>query len=187
MLIDNTSEKATRATNALNPRGYVTAPFSRQNLDSGIPIILFCFLDNMAFKHVKGPALLEYFPKATSVTMTLGQLVEPNGSGRLISATAGATRITGVLQVSVASTDADFASATLVPVILPQEYDEFEVDLTGATFVDTYIGNVCDLNSALLADLSDTGNRQLTVLRQGSSTSKAIVKINGAYSYENAV
>jgi hypothetical protein len=142
----------------------------------------------MSFKHVKGPALLEYFPKKTSTTLTLGGLAQPDGSGRATVATAGATRILGVLQVGAASTDSDFATATRIPVILPQESDEFEVDLTGATFVDTYIGNNCDIDATgLYADLSATSHNQLTVLRQGSSTSKAIVKINGAYSFENAV
>lgn len=147
---------------------------------------LFCYI-NMAFKHIKGPALLEWFPRAASVTMTINQALNWNGSGAVTAATAAGTRIAGILQQAVASTDSDFATASvLVPVILPTEDDEFEVDLTGATFATTYIGNRCDLNTALLVDLSATSHNQVTVLRQGSSTSKAIVKINGAYTYFNA-
>lgn len=140
----------------------------------------------MAVKHIKGPALLEWFPKKVSVTLTVNSFMNWDGSGALTPATAAGTRIVGVIQTASASSDSDFASATKVPVILAGPNDEFEVDLTGATFATTYIGNRCDLNSALLADLSATSHNQLTVLRQGSSSSKAIVKVNGAYQNFNA-
>lgn len=141
----------------------------------------------MSFKHVKGPALQEFWPKTASTVLTLGQCVS-NTSGGLITATAGETKVLGVLQTSIAATDTDYASATKIPVIVPQAVDEFEVDLTNTTtFAATFVGLQCDLDATgQYVDATASSHKQCTILRQGSSTSKAIVKINGAYLFKNA-
>lgn len=129
---------------------------------------------------------MEWYPKSASVTLTLGAAVAAN-AGLLTNATAGTTRVFGIIQTSIVSSDSDFSSTKKVAVILPQENDEFEVDLTGTTFTTTLGLIQCDLDATgQYADLSATSHKQVTVLRQGSSTSKAIVKINGAYSFANA-
>lgn len=56
------------------------------------------------------------------------------------------------------------------------------------TFAATFVGLQVDIGDAngLFIDPSATSHKQVTILRQGSSTSKAIVKINGAYLFHNA-
>lgn len=141
----------------------------------------------MSFRHVKGPALQEFYPKTASTTLTLGACVVP-ASGQLVAATAGTTRVFGVLQVSSVSTDSDFASTTKLPVLLPRDNDEFEVDLTSTTtFAATFVGLQCDLDATgQFVNPTSATHKQCTILRQGSATSKAIVKINGAYTFNNA-
>lgn len=140
----------------------------------------------MSFVHVKGPALLEYWPKTASAAFTINTLVSPSG-GYFITATTSATEILGVLQTTIASTDADFASATAEPVILPQADDTFEADLTNTTtFTATFVGLQCDIVAGAYVDATASTHKQCTILRQGSTTSKAIVKINGAYTFVNA-
>lgn len=141
----------------------------------------------MSFRHVKGPALQEFWPKTASTVLTLGQLVSST-SGGLITATAGETKILGVLQTTTASTDSDYASTTKIPVLVPMSIDEFEVDLTNTTtFAATFVGLQCDIDATgSYVDATASSHKQCTILRQGSTTSKAIVKINGAYLFKNA-
>lgn len=135
---------------------------------------------------MKGPALLEYWPKTASTAFTIGTLVRPS-SGAFITATTSATEMLGVLQTTIASTDSDYASTTAEPVILPQENDEFEVDLTNTTtFAATFVGLQCDIVAGIYVDATASSHKQCTIMRQGSTTSKAIVKINGAYTFVNA-
>lgn len=142
----------------------------------------------MAFKHVKGPALVEYWPKTASTALTINSLVTQS-SGALISAVTTSTEILGVLLTTISSTDSDYASTTKIPVLIPQATDEFEVDLTNTTtFAATFVGKQCDIGDAggLYIDATVASHKQVTILRQGSTTSKAIVKINGAYTFVNA-
>lgn len=138
----------------------------------------------MAFILKKGPVVIEYWPKKASTTMTANSLVQPDGSGFLTNATAGSTKIFGLLQINIASTDADFASTTKVPVIIPQDTNEFEADVTG-TLTTAMVGETRDLSSALTVDAAGTSHNQVTIAAFISAT-KAMVKINGAYSYKNA-
>lgn len=142
----------------------------------------------MAIKHVKGRALLEFWPKTASTALTINSMVTQSG-GYLISAVTASTEILGVLQTSIAATDSDYASTTSIPVLLPLADSEFEADLTNTTtFAATFVGKQCDIGDAggLYIDPTASSHKQVTILRQGSTTSKAIVKINGAYTSVNA-
>ncbi len=143
----------------------------------------------MAYKHVKGPALLEFWPKTASTALTINSVVTQS-SGALITAVTATTEVLGVLQTTIASADTDYASTTSIPVLIPLSSSEFEVDLTNTTtFAATFDGKQCDFGDAggLYIDPTVSSHKQVTILRQGSTTSKAIVKINGAYSFVNAV
>lgn len=141
----------------------------------------------MAFKHVSGPALMSYWPKTASTALTINTLVTPS-SGALVTAVTATTNILGVLQRTVASSDSDYASTTKVPVLVPTPDTEFEVDLTGTTtFAATFVGTQVDIDgTGAYVDATATSHKQCTIIRQGSSTSKAIVKINGAFLFKNA-
>lgn len=141
----------------------------------------------MSFLHVKGPALVEYWPKTASTALSINSLVTPS-SGLLITAVTASTNILGVLLTTIASTDSDYASTTRIGVLVPTPTDEFEVDLTGTTtFTATFVGTQVDIDgTGKFVDATATSHKQCTIMRQGSSTSKVIVKINGAYLYKNA-
>uniref|UniRef100_A0A6M3XVQ7 Uncharacterized protein n=1 Tax=viral metagenome TaxID=1070528 RepID=A0A6M3XVQ7_9ZZZZ len=141
----------------------------------------------MSFKHIKGPALIEYWPKTASTTLTARACVGTSG-GYLIAATASETDIKGVLQKAIASTDSDFASATKIPVLIPQATDEFEVDMTSTTtFTATHVGLKGNLDATgQYVDVTVSTYPHCTVLRGGSATNKVVVKINGAYTFRNA-
>lgn len=117
--------------------------------------------------------------------MTANSLLQPDGSGAATNATAGATKILGVCMINVASTDADFAATTKIPVMVPLGACEFEADVTG-TLTTAMVGENRDLSSALTVDAAGTSHNQVTI-KDFISATKAIIVINGAYTYENAV
>lgn len=138
------------------------------------------------FKCVGGKQLLDYFPKTASVTITLGALARPDGSGAARNATATSTRILGPFMQSVASTAADFAANTKIPVLLAQDENVFEADVTG-TLTTAMIGELRGIDATgQYVDVANTTNNQVTIIGY-ISASKALVKINGSYAYENAV
>lgn len=138
----------------------------------------------MSFILRKGRAVVEYWPKKASTTITANSLLAFD-TGTVTPASASTTRVGGIALVSVASTDSDFAANTRIPVLLPQEDNEFEADVTG-TLTTAMVGEARDLSTALLVDAAGTSHNQVTITKFLSS-SKAMVKINSAYSYENAV
>lgn len=130
---------------------------------------------------------MEYMPKKASTALAVGVALAPDGSGAVQPAVAATTRVIGINQVLVASTDSDYASNTLIGYILPQADNEFDVDFDG-TYTAALIGTNVDIDATgLKANLSGTSHNQLTVLGLGSTSTLVRVKINGAYSFENAV
>lgn len=130
------------------------------------------------FKRISGEPNIEYYPKAASTAFPLGSLVYANGSGFLIPADATSGDHLGVLITEVLSTDSDYASATKVPVDVPNINDVFEVDVETGTFTTAMIGNRYDLvadGDAL--DVSATSKKVVTIVGYVSAT-KALVKIN---------
>jgi len=135
------------------------------------------------FKKIKGKSLTEYWPKTASVTITIsGTLLAPDGSGAATVATASALRLLGSSLVSVASTDADFASNTRIPVEVPLDDCEFEADVTG-TLTTAMIGELRGLTaSGTVVDATNTTNDQVTITKFISAT-KCHCKLNEAYQY----
>jgi len=76
----------------------------------------------MAFTRFKGKTVTRWLPVTTSTAFTKGDIVAWS-SGLLIKATSSTAANThvGVIKKTIASTDADYATARLVPVEVPLE------------------------------------------------------------------
>ena len=89
----------------------------------------------MAFKVIRGACVKNWFPKTASVTLSANFLVDFNATGTLTSATVSATNIAGVVMVSVASTDTDFADVTSLMCETPiPDSTILEADVSGTDF-----------------------------------------------------
>ena len=143
----------------------------------------------MSFIHVKGPARAEAFLKTASTAIAIGSVVAWDGaSGYVAQAVTGSLRLVGVSLRKVASTDDDFASNTLLNVVLPGEDDVFEATVS-VTATQANVGRQYDLTvvaagTAQAVDLSATTSKVVTVVGFINS-STVLVKLNGYYDYAN--
>ncbi len=139
----------------------------------------------MAFVLVSGKPKVEYFPKTASTTLLANGVVALS-SGQLIEATTSTTSHAGVVLRGSVSGDADFASTTSLPVMIPTPECVFAADVGSGTLTAALVGTTCDLASggATIA-ASTNSHHQVTIVGVISST-LALVKINSAYEYVNA-
>jgi len=125
----------------------------------------------MSFILHRGKTKTMYFPRPASQAFTAGQLCYFNGSGQVIPADATSGDHIGVIQETVASTDADYATADVkVPILVPIErFVEWEVDTNGTAVADD-IGLAIDLTDALNANRAASAKDALLVTGFKSST-----------------
>lgn len=137
----------------------------------------------MAFKLVRGLTKTEYFPVTTSTALAIGTLVEFS-SGLIAAADADETAggVRGVLGKTIASTDADYASSRVVPVIVPVEkHVVWEADATG-TFAATDIGVEYGISDSGTVDKAETSTVHFLVTEFISASKvRGYLKINGSY------
>ena len=111
-----------------------------------------------------------YFPKTASTAMVGGDMVIFT-SGLIALAVAGSTNIVGILRKTIASTDADYADNTLIPIEVPVELNvewQFDAD-SGLTA--TSLGLYRDLIDENTVDGDDdTSASQIVVTRFISAT-----------------
>jgi hypothetical protein len=112
----------------------------------------------MAVKHLRGKFAIEWYPKTASTAYTLNDMVEilttAAGVGTLAKVTSSSTKILGLIQKTIASTDADYASATLVPVLVPEVNTEFLFDVSTGTAATTDIGEMIDADDENSVDVN---------------------------------
>ena len=134
----------------------------------------------MAFLLNSGNVQIDYFPKLASTAIGMGAALIPNASGFATVATSTSTRVLGTSLRVVASTDADYASATLIPVIVPDTSAVFLADVGTGTLTTAMIGNQYDLKDSVSIDVTGTSHKQVTVVGFVSA-SKALVRFTGNY------
>lgn len=127
-----------------------------------------------------GNTQIDYFPKKASTVIAMNSALTFDGSGFVTNAVAASTRVVGTSLRVTASTDADYASTTLIPVIVPSTDSTFIADVGTGTLTTAMIGNQYDLKDATSIDVTATSHKQVTVVGFISS-SKAIVKFTGNY------
>jgi hypothetical protein len=137
----------------------------------------------MAFKKVKGKTKIEWLPVTVSTAFAKDSLVEFT-SGYLAPAddNEAAADIRGVLIKAIAATDSDYATARLVPILVPVEkHVVWEAD-TADTYVQATHGGVeCGIIDASNVDLDDTTYDAFLVISGNGKKVKGYLKINGSY------
>jgi len=134
----------------------------------------------MAFTLAKGDAKVMWFPKVASTAIAVGDLLYADGSGAVQPADSTSGDHIGVCMKTIAATDSDYASTTMIPVLVPYDDTEFEVDVdTGTALTTAMVGNRYDLTDANSLNVGGTSKKVVTITKFISAT-KALVKINAA-------
>lgn len=130
----------------------------------------------MAFKLVRPSpvARFEDWSKTASTAYADGVVVQPdldNSGVGFDKCVAASTAILGVVQQTIASTDADYASTTRINLLV-DEFGEWEVDVGNGTPTANYEGLACDLYSttALSVDVAATTTKVFLIQRFLSTT-----------------
>ena len=128
----------------------------------------------------KGSFHVEYFAKTASTAFAFGDMVTvlstAAGDGLLIKATATSTAILGTIQKTVASTDSDYASNTMVPVLVGDADAVWLCDVSTGTAATTDIGEWIDIDDENSVDVNayTLGVMQVVGI---VSTTKVLAKI----------
>ncbi len=128
------------------------------------------------FKRKNGAHNIQYFKKKVSTAFINGGVVNVDSNGFLIPGTATSINHLGIVMKTVASTDADYASATYVPVDVARTTDLFIADVSAGTPAQTNVGAYYDLNSTGdKVDLTGTTTKQVYVQEVLSSTQVVVI------------
>jgi hypothetical protein len=103
------------------------------------------------------------------------------GVGTLAKVTSTSTKILGLIQKTIASTDADYASATLVPVLVPEVNTEFVFDVSTGTAATTDRGEMIDADDENSVDVNayTVGVVEVTDIISGTQIVGKIAKKSG--------
>ena len=138
-------------------------------------------------KPYRGHFHTEWFPKTASTAYNYNDMVTilstSAGVGTLKLAAATDTRLIGLIQQKVASTDADFASATMVPVLVGDADAEYLFPVGTGSAATTNIGEHIDLKDEDEVDVSAYTIGQILVTKI-ISTAKVVGKINKGFGKE---
>jgi hypothetical protein len=139
------------------------------------------------FNLYSGPSKVEYYPKKASTAMSVGDLLKFDGSGYVTVCAAGTATnvIVGVSLRKVASTDADYASTTLIPVEVGKD-SIYIADIGTGTGAASNVGGGFDLAAAGTLDVTATTHKQVTCVGF-ISTTQLLVKLNGDAQYKDLV
>lgn len=138
----------------------------------------------MAFKPTAGQFKTVWLPMTASTAITRGTLVAFT-SGKLVAATAGTanTALVGIIDKTIAATDADYATdSRLVPVLVPTErHAVVEGDVTSG-LVAADVGLEVDLtDGATVNRAASTVDAAKCVGVISSTKGYFILKLNGSY------
>lgn len=137
----------------------------------------------MAFKRAAGKTKTMYFPKKASTAFADGALVIFDGSGFIDVAISTSAQVIGVIRKTIASTDSDYASATLVPVQVPIElYVEWAALTASAVAAD--VGAQVDLTDSVTVNRGATSHKVVTIVGVRSAT-EVLVVLNSLYAVKN--
>ena len=120
----------------------------------------------MAIYQKTGKQLSIGVAKAASTAISANALVTGNGSGYVTPATStqAAQGLLLVSQRTVASTDSDYASATVIPCQALLPGSTWVIDVHGTAATQANVGNSYDLYDSVSLNLSGTTYKPLTVV-----------------------
>lgn len=102
----------------------------------------------------RGKFHTEYYPKKVSTAFAMNDLVFLDSNGFLDKCTSTTATCLGLIQKVVASTDSDYATATMVPVLVGDVDAEFLCDVGTGTAAQTDCGEGIDLKDENEVDVS---------------------------------
>ncbi len=129
-------------------------------------------------KHRSGEICIEEYIAPASTAFDFNDVVTRDANGKLAKATATTPRseILGLIQQTIASTDADYAKDKVVAVIVPCDCEcLFEADVDAGTFTTAMRGLRYDLNDANGINVGSQLQKSVEIVKYLSST-KAIIK-----------
>ncbi len=134
----------------------------------------------MAITHYRGPIDIEFYPKTASTAFAEGDLVYLS-SGYLARFTATTDQPPlGRIMKAIASTDSDYASATMVPVQTPASPNtEYLCDIGNGTGAQSYVGTWIDVDDTYPYTKvdCDTGNYDHFFITKHVSTTQLVARI----------
>lgn len=128
---------------------------------------------------------IQPYKKKASTAFSKNSLVAFDTNGFLVPATASSTinGLVGVILQDIASGDADYASATMVPVDVPRRLeDQFVADNVVTSAAQTDVGEACELVDSLTIDVGNVTNNPLVRVEKVITASKVVVSLLGAIS-----
>lgn len=135
----------------------------------------------MAFRKIKGLTRVEWLPVTPSQAFVKNSLVEWT-SGKIAPADDNDTDLAGIILKTIASTDSDYASDRLVPVLVPCErHVVFEADTADTFVAASHRGVEVGIVDAENVDLDDTTNDVFKVISGSGTKVRGYLKINGSY------
>lgn len=134
-------------------------------------------------KNFAGKWKTAWYPKTASVVIVKGTPVEwASGYIKQATTTAGAsdTPLAGIYAgTTIASTDADYASNTLVPVWVPAEpLAELQMTVSTGSLAATDVGKSFDIDANSSVTVSTTANEAVTCTKYISTTEGMFVLTN---------
>lgn len=123
-------------------------------------------------KHISGEVEIRPYTAPASTAFDFNDVVTRNSSGKLALATASTPRseLLGLIQATIASTDADYADDKVVPVLLFNEEAEFEATVDSGTLTTSMVGLRYDLNDEDGIDVTAQGQKAVEITRYLSAT-----------------
>ena len=108
----------------------------------------------MAIVAYRGNFHTEYFPKKVSTAFAINDLVYLDSNVYLDKCTSTTATAIGLIQQTISSTDSDYASATMVPVLVGDADAEFLCTASGAAQTD--VGEFIDLTNCTTVDVGNS-------------------------------
>lgn len=132
----------------------------------------------MAITAFKGKFHVEHYPKVASTAFAFNDLVYLDANGYLTPAVDGANIVAlGLIQKTIAATDSDYASNTVVPVLVGEKDSEFLCDVSTGTAAQTDVGEHIDIDDANSVDVAASTYDIFFVTKYISST-QVVAKLN---------
>jgi len=114
---------------------------------------------------------IEHFPKVVSTAFAENDLVYLDTDGYLTPAVDGVALVPlGIIQKEVAATDSDYASATMVPVLVGDKDAEWTCDVSTGSAAQTDVGEWVDIDDENSLDVTASTYDIFFVVRVVSST-----------------
>ncbi len=138
-------------------------------------------------KPYKGRFHIEWYKKTASTAYAFNDMVvilnTVAGPGTLAKATSSSTFLLGLIQQTITSADSDYASASLVPVLVGDFDAEYIFDVSTGTAATTDVGEMIDLDDEDSVDVTAYTKGQILVTKVISAT-QVVGKLNKGFGLE---